>query len=164
MEKINDPQPPSGLSRLAFRAPIWFYRAHLGWLLGGRFLLLNHTGRKSGLPRQTVLEVVKHDSDQQIYYIASGYGEKSDWYRNIMVNPDVNIQVGRKRYSGTVERLAPDAAEEIILDYGKRHPATLRELARFMGYRIADAEADYRALGRILPIIAMQYIEPPSSK
>ena len=145
------------LSRLAFRLPIWLYRLKLGWLLGGRFLLLNHTGRVSGQQRQVVLEVVKHDPGKRAYYVASGYGEKSDWYRNLMKDPQTTIQVGGARYQALAERLPEDAAEETILDYARRHPATLRELARFMGYRIDDTEADYRALGRVLPIVALMY-------
>jgi hypothetical protein len=29
-EKISEPKLPLGLSRLAFRFPIWLYHAHLG--------------------------------------------------------------------------------------------------------------------------------------
>ncbi len=35
--------------------------ARLGWLQGSRFLMLTHIGRKSGLARQTNIEVVGHD-------------------------------------------------------------------------------------------------------
>ena len=49
---------PRGLACLAFRLPIGLYRLRLGWLLGDR-LLLTHIGRKSGLPRQAVIEVVR---------------------------------------------------------------------------------------------------------
>ena len=62
-EKTSELKLPHGLSRLAFRLPIWLYHSHLGWLLGTRFVLLTHTGRKSGLSRQTVLEVVRYDKD-----------------------------------------------------------------------------------------------------
>ncbi len=63
----RDPKPPwlkskpSGFLRLAFRLPIYLYRLNLGWLLGHRGLLLIHRGRKSGLLRETVLEVVRYD-------------------------------------------------------------------------------------------------------
>jgi hypothetical protein len=43
--------------RLAFRLPIYLYRLDLGRLLGHRFLLLVHQGRRSGLLRETALEV-----------------------------------------------------------------------------------------------------------
>ena len=64
-----------------WRLPILFYKAHLGWLLGDRFLLLIHTGRVSGETRQAVLEVIRHDKAEIVYYVASGFGEKSDWFR-----------------------------------------------------------------------------------
>ncbi len=38
------------------RAPIGPYRIGLGGLLGRRFLLLEHVGRRSGLPRHTVID------------------------------------------------------------------------------------------------------------
>ena len=50
---------PSGTLRLVFRLPIYLYRLNLGWLLGHRGLLLTHQGRKSGLLRETVLEVIR---------------------------------------------------------------------------------------------------------
>jgi hypothetical protein len=66
--------PPSGLRRLLFRAPIRLYRWHLGWLLGGRCLLLTHTGRTSGLPRQAVLEVTGRDPSTGAYLLAEESG------------------------------------------------------------------------------------------
>lgn len=45
-------------SRTLMRAPIWTYRAGLGFVFGSRLLMLEHIGRKSSLPRQVVLEVV----------------------------------------------------------------------------------------------------------
>ena len=53
--------PVQGMVRRAVRAPIWLYRAHLGGFLGHQMLLLTHRGRKTGLPRQTVLEVLVYD-------------------------------------------------------------------------------------------------------
>jgi len=82
-EKIKDVQPPRGLARLAFRFPILFYRVGLGVLLGTRFLLLTHTGRKSRLERKNVLEVVKYDKETGTFTVAAGFGTTSDWYRNI---------------------------------------------------------------------------------
>lgn len=71
--------PPTGLLRLLLRLPNCLYRLHLGWLLGSRFLLLAHRGRRSGRWRQTVVEVVQHNPGSDTYFIASGWGEKSNW-------------------------------------------------------------------------------------
>ena len=161
-EIIKEISTPRGLGRLAFRAPIWLYGLGLGWMLGERFLLLTHTGRKSGLLRKTVLEVVRHDNTSGVTYVASGFGEKSDWYRNVMKEPRVWVQCGRKPgYEALAERSQPDDAELVLLDYARRHPTAMRELARFMGYRLDGSEADIRALGRMLPIIALRPIKPP---
>jgi deazaflavin-dependent oxidoreductase (nitroreductase family) len=151
MKKMSEPQPPRGLSRLLFRAPIYLYRAGLGWLLGGRFLLLHHTGRKSGLPRQAVVEVVRHDEASDTYVIASGFGERSQWFQNLMQQPEVTIQVGRRKLAVTAERLSREEAGDEMVDYARRHAGAARNLARFMGFEVDGSEGDYRALGEEIP-------------
>ena len=59
-----------GVRRLV-RAPIFLYRARLGFLLGSRLLMLEHIGRKSGARRYALLEVVDH-SRPGTYLVASG--------------------------------------------------------------------------------------------
>ena len=155
-EKIREIHPPRGLFRWLARLPIWLYHSRLGWLLGDRFLLLTHTGRKSGLPRKVVLEVVHHDKDAHTYFVAVGFGENSDWYRNIMKTPEVTIQSGRRQLAACAERLPPEEAEHILMDYARLHPVAIREIARVLGYRVDGTQADYAALGRIIPIIALR--------
>jgi len=149
-------QPPRGWKRILWRLPIWLYRANLGWLLGGRFLLLTHAGRKSGLPRHAVLEVIRHDQATNTYYVASGFGEKSDWFRNVQKTPQVAIQVGRHKMAVVAERLPIEEAERELLDYGRRHPKALRSLARILGYQIENTDEDVRALAHVLPIVAFR--------
>jgi deazaflavin-dependent oxidoreductase (nitroreductase family) len=152
--KIKEVQPPRGLTRILYRLPISLYRLRLGWLLGDRFLLLIHTGRVSGAPRQTVLEIIRHDKKEDAYVVVSAWGEKSDWYRNIQKTPQVIVQVGRKRVEAVAERLSQENAEREILDYARRYPRLLRALARLMGYQLEDSEQDYRALARLVPVVA----------
>jgi deazaflavin-dependent oxidoreductase (nitroreductase family) len=161
-EKIKDVQPPRGLARLAFRLPIWLYRLGLGGLLGTRFVLLTHSGRKTGRERQTVLEVVRYDKTTTTFIVAAGFGPGSDWYRNIRANPQVTVQCGRQRWAMVARFLPPDQAGEELLDYARRHPRALRELARFMGYRLDGSQEDIRALGQALPMVAFQPKEAPS--
>jgi deazaflavin-dependent oxidoreductase (nitroreductase family) len=153
-EKIKDVQPPRGLARLGWRAPIWLYRLGLGSLLGKRFLLLTHTGRKSGQPRQAVLEVVYHDKKTGEYVVASGFGEKSDWYQNVLTQPQVVIQVGQRCIVALAERLPLPRAAEIMLDYNRRHSTALRTLAGILGYRTDGSEADVRFFASVIPIMA----------
>jgi hypothetical protein len=64
-QKTGNADPPRGVSRLLWRAPIWFYRLRLGWLFRNRMLLLHHVGRTSGLPRETMLEVADYEEPTQ---------------------------------------------------------------------------------------------------
>ena len=142
-------RPPRGLARLLFRLPIWSYRIHLGWVFGHRFLLLNHTGRKSGLPRQTFLEVLDYDRDSNTHIVFAGWGKQSDWVCNIVKNPQVTINASHTRFPAYATRLEPEAAERAIIDYAKRNPLAIRVIPRLMGYRLNGTEADFRALARM---------------
>jgi deazaflavin-dependent oxidoreductase (nitroreductase family) len=162
-EKLSEPQLPHGLSRLAFRLPIGLYRAGLGWLLGTRFVYLTHTGRKSGQPRYSVLEVVRYDPASGMCIVASGWGEKSDWYRNVTHDPHVTIQVKNRRSPALARRLPPEEAAEEMAGYARRHPRLMHELAGVMGYRLDGSEADARALGRLVPMFAFEPVNTGST-
>jgi deazaflavin-dependent oxidoreductase (nitroreductase family) len=157
-EIVKEVEPPSGLARLAFRMPIFLYRIGLGWLLGHRFLLLTHTGRKSGSPRQTVLEVVRFDRETGNYYIAVGFGKHSDWYKNISANPAVTVRSGGDRIQAKAEQLTQDAAGNELVRYAHEHPTTFKELVTFMGYRVDGTDADIHALGEYVRMFALKPI------
>ncbi len=149
-------KPPRGLSRLAYRLPVWLYRLGLGGLLGTRFLLLVHTGRKSGKKHRTVLEVIRHDKVTHTFVVAAGFGPKSDWYRNLRVNTQVTICSGRHCWDVVATFLSPEQAGDEMLDYARRHPLALRLLFRFMGLRYDGSQASVRALGDMLPMVSFQ--------
>ena len=151
--QIRIPPRPHGLMRWALRLPIGLYRLGLGGLLGRRFLLLTHTGRRSGQVRRTVLEVVRHDPASGETIVASGWGERADWLRNVEAAPRVTVQIGGRRMDALAERLSPAAAGGELLDYQRRHPAALKELVRFMGYQLDGTPRDVRALGERLPMV-----------
>jgi len=155
-EKISELKRPRGLSRLAFRLPIWLFHAHLGWIMGHRFLLLAHTGRKTGLLRQNVLEIVRFDKNTGACVVASGWGVKSDWFQNITANPKIVYQVQNKRMAGIAERLTPAEGAQELFEYARHYPLAFRELARFMGYRVNGSEEDIRAVGRTLPMFLLK--------
>ncbi len=162
-EKIKDVKPPRGLARLGFRFPIQLYRLGLGGLLGKRFLLLTHTGRKSGRERQVVLEVVRYDKATTTFIVAAGFGSESDWYRNIRRHPQVKVQGGRRRWDMVAHFLTPEQSGEELLDYARRYPLAFRELARFMGFRLDGSQADIRAMGKMLAMVAFRPAALPGS-
>lgn len=155
------PQPPTGWRRLAFRLPIRLYRARLGPLLGKRFLLLHHTGRKSGLERQAVVEVVSYDKHPATWTVASGFGPKSDWYQNLRHRPQATIQFGRQRFTVTARFLSPEEGADIMADYARRHPRAARRLSSLMGFPTDGSEAGYRKIGEATPFVRLEDARQP---
>jgi deazaflavin-dependent oxidoreductase (nitroreductase family) len=99
---------PTGVSRFAFRLPIYLYRLNLGWVLDHRFLLLVYRGRRSGLLHETVLEVLLHDPATRESVVLSAWGEKADWYRNVGETPALEVRTGDQRCVPEQRFLAPE--------------------------------------------------------
>ena len=145
---------PTGLTRMLFRAPVYLYRAGLGWMLGNRILLLHHIGRVTGKERQVVLEVVEHDPADNSFVVASGWGSTAAWYRNVVHRPDVTIQVGRRIIPATAVKLTADEGAEIFAGYAMKHRMVARFLLpRVLGFTVDGSEADFRSVGRQLPFL-----------
>jgi deazaflavin-dependent oxidoreductase (nitroreductase family) len=149
---------PRGFARVLWRLPIWLYRLHLGWLLQQRFLLLTHTGRKSGLPRKTMLEVIHYEKRQQTYTVFSGWGKRSDWVKNVEQTPQVIIQVGKRSFHAQAARPAPEEAEDILLAYARRYPHLIRLFMRFLGYQTDGSEEDMREIARQSVIVTFKVL------
>ena len=157
IKKTTFGSAPRGLARLAIRLPIWLYRLRLGRLLGDRFLMLTHIGRKTGQPRQTMLEVVRHDQATGDYIIASGWGERADWFRNIQKNSNVLVASGGRRWEAVAERLpVADTADELC-DYARRHPYAVRALSRLMiGETLCGSAEDCHRLAERVPMVMLR--------
>lgn len=144
--KLTRP-PRTWLQRSVARAPIWLYRVGLGGLLGQRFVLLTHTGRISGQPRQVVLEVVGRHEESGGYLIASGYGARSQWFRNIVSDPRVRFQVGRRHYDGCARPLPAAESGRRLAEYARRRPRTAAALMRTIGQDVDGSDAGYERVG-----------------
>jgi deazaflavin-dependent oxidoreductase (nitroreductase family) len=125
---------PSGALRLAFRLPIYLYRLDLGWIFGYRALLLVHRGRKSGLRREAVLEVIRFDQLTGESEVLSGWGEKADWYRNIQASPTLEIRTGGRHYVPEQRFVALEENYAVICDYARRHPLAFRFFVKTFGF------------------------------
>ncbi len=141
-------QPPAaGWRRMIARAPVQLYRWHLGPLLGRRICLLTHTGRTSGLPRRTALEVTGTDPATGAVHLASGFGPASQWYRNIQHTPKVTVQSGRRHWTGTARPMTPDESGRAMAAYAPLHPRTARTLMRICGLTTDGSTEDWYRIG-----------------
>ncbi len=147
---------PQGCLRAALRLPLWLYRLRLGWLLGRRFLMLAHTGRRTGRTYRTVLEVVRYDARAGTYVVVSAWGEQADWYRNVRWTPQVTLRVaGRHLYARAVV-LPPSVALREVRSYARRHPVAYRMLTQLLlaAPLVPGDQATGRQLIGMLPVVA----------
>jgi len=136
--------------------PILLYRLRLGWLLDRRFLLLTHTGRKSGASHSAVLEILRYDQASHCCYIASGWGKKSQWYQNVLREPRVRYTVGVRQHAGIAEPLGLARAEQELRHYGDRHPAAIRKLTKFMiGEEFDGSDSQFGRLADQVPVLQL---------
>lgn len=151
------PPPVTGALRRVARAPIMLYRWHLGWLLGHRFMLLVHTGRRTGLERRTVLEVVRYDATTKEVVVMAGFGRRSDWYRNIQAHPAKEVVVGRDSFVPRYRDLSQDEAVIVIADYERRNriaaPIIRRTLSWLVGWRYDGTEEARRRVAAERPLV-----------
>lgn len=144
-------------TRWLVRAPVWLYRARLGALFGSRPLMLEHIGRTSGARRYVVLEVIDHPAELR-YVVASGFGTRAQWFRNVRACPDVGVWVGpHGRAPATARLLTSDEVRTALASYADKHPrawATLRPVfEETLGVPITDREAS-------LPMVALDLGSP----
>jgi deazaflavin-dependent oxidoreductase (nitroreductase family) len=90
------------INRFLFKMPLILWRMGLGRLLNRQMLVLTTWGRNSNLPRYAMVSYTLY---QAKYYIISGWGDRTDWYKNILVNPRVTVQVDRPHFPANAQRV-----------------------------------------------------------
>jgi deazaflavin-dependent oxidoreductase (nitroreductase family) len=146
---------------MLLRAPIWVYRARLGFLLGHRFLYLAHRGRVSGRRRETVLEVVEYDRAAALAYVVSGWGPRSDWFRNLQVGQALEVRIATRHYQRPAHHiLDPDETLELLTRYRRQRPRTWRQLAKIMGLSPDASGSELRRGAEQLPAVRFTLTQP----
>jgi F420H(2)-dependent quinone reductase len=104
-------------------------------------LLLTTTGRKSG---QKYLFPLFYGSDGDSYFVIASKGgapEHPGWYRNLLANPEVDIQVGTKKMSA---RARTASGEE-----------RARLWQQAVGFFPPYAEYQLKSGGREIPVVVL---------
>ena len=112
--------------RLVIEAGAWAlengHRALLA-LTGGRFpkrvagmqpVELHHTGRRSGMPRSTLLTAPIF-APERVVLVASkgGHPDHPDWYKNLVANPDVELVANGERQAYRARTADPGERAEL---------------------------------------------------
>lgn len=107
-----------------------------GWVnasprYGGQVMVLTHTGRKSGRLYRQPLNYAWVDG---ALYCIAGFGATSNWYKNILANPQVQVWLPDEAWRGT--------AEDVSDEPGRLR--RMRAVIRASGFagRLAGLDAD----------------------
>lgn len=151
---------PKGWLRRVLRAPVYLYRWGCGRLLGNRFLLLIHVGRRTGVHHQTVLEVMEYRKEGHEFVVMSGFGRNADWLLNIQANLDAEVVVGLHLFKAAFRLLGDDEAMKVVRNYERRNrfiaPVVRFVLSRLLGWQYRGSEGDLRQLVAQLPLVAFR--------
>jgi deazaflavin-dependent oxidoreductase (nitroreductase family) len=90
---------------------------------GGSLLLLTTIGARSGRPYTTPMMFVRQD-DGRLMVIASNIGAPShpDWYRNLVANPRVTVEVGTETFEATATTATGDERAPLWAALVESHP------------------------------------------
>jgi len=80
--------------------------------VSGRIMVITHTGRKSGLRRRTPVNYAIVDGE---VYCVAGFGEVSDWYRNVLKHPDVEVWLPDGWWAGVAEEMTDADSRAFIM-------------------------------------------------
>ena len=120
---------------------IWRIMRWLNPRLSGRFrsggkpgefvLVLTTIGRKTGKALETPLQ---YELVEGAFYVASARGQKADWYRNILSNPEVIVEIEGKEFPSRAEAITDPVQIADFLELRlRRHPGMIKILLRLEG-------------------------------
>ncbi len=127
------------------RFHLWMWRLGMGQMLNmwpsvvGRYLVITHIGRKSGLKRRTSVNYAI--VDDEIYCVA-GFGAVSDWYRNIIANPQIEIWLPDGWWAGVAKEVTGRQDRLSIVREVLIGSAFVARAAGFDPHRMTDEELD----------------------
>jgi deazaflavin-dependent oxidoreductase (nitroreductase family) len=110
-----------------------------------RLVLLSTTGRRTG--RRHTTPMMFHREGDRMFVMASNQGDpkEPEWYRNLVTNPRVTVEVGDERWEGVATPLE-----------GKERDRQWDRIKAAWPF-FADHEAK---AGRTIPVVALERSKP----
>ena len=131
---------------------VFMWKIGMGRLLnswpavGGRIMVIRHRGRKSGKEYLTPVNYAMVDNE---LYCTAGFGPRTDWYRNIQADPDIQLWLpqGRRRAHACDVSNSPCRAKllrEITIASGFAAPLFGIDQKKLTDEQLIAAAKDYR--------------------
>jgi deazaflavin-dependent oxidoreductase (nitroreductase family) len=116
--------------------------------VGGRIMVITHTGRKTGIKRHTPVNYTIADGE---IYCTAGFGSVSDWFRNIKANPEVEVWLPDGWWVGVAEELTDTKTRipllrQVLIASGFAARAAGIDPVAMTNDELDAATADYRLI------------------
>jgi deazaflavin-dependent oxidoreductase (nitroreductase family) len=137
-----------------FIIPLYKLRVLPLFGIGRRLLILTTIGRKSGKNRNNPLEYFRINNEIHIF---SGFGNKSDWFRNIKANPNsVYVQVGFKKFLAKIEHIEGSEVDAIFKLLARDHPKYFKAGFGWDPDNDNHETADFSSLQNLVKVIKIK--------
>jgi len=121
MDVANFTQKQMNTLRKIFHAMnpfmVFMWKIGLGWTMNiwpavsGRIMVIKHRGRKSGKEYLTPVNYALVDGE---IYCTAGFGSMSDWYRNMLANPNIELWLPEGKRKARAEDIS-DSSNRLFL-------------------------------------------------
>ena len=111
-----------------------------GQFAGAPMLLLTTTGRRSGTKRTNPMMYLA-DGDRLLVFASKGGAPTNpDWYRNLVADPHVTVEVGTDKYEAHAIVVSGEERDRLYAEQSRRYPG-------FGEYQ--------RNTSRVIPVVAL---------
>jgi len=153
--------PRGRLRRFLFRLPITLHHAGVrGYerILGIDWILVTTRGRRTGQPREVMVDELGHDSATGTVFVAPANGERSEWVRNVRASPEIEFVRRGVRFSARARDASGDEGAEVYVRFFREHPRYARFVAMLGPFEDVSTkpEDEARAYFRTLVVIALE--------
>jgi deazaflavin-dependent oxidoreductase (nitroreductase family) len=90
---------------------------------GASMLLLHHKGRKTGQERVNPLVYLADGDRFLVFGSKGGAPQHPDWFRNLLANPAVSIEVGTETFDVEAEELTGEERDRLYAKQTEVQPA-----------------------------------------
>ena len=116
--------------------------------VGGRVMVIRHTGRKTGIKRYTPVNYTIADGE---VYCTAGFGSISDWYRNILAHPEVEVWLPDGWWAGLAQDVSDTETRipllrQVLIDSGFAARVAGLDPVSMTNEQMEVATADYRLI------------------
>jgi deazaflavin-dependent oxidoreductase (nitroreductase family) len=81
-----------------------------------KVLMLTSPGRRTGLPRSTMVRYLDHEDGYVVWGTASGAPSDPDWFRNLRSTPRARVEIGTEAFDVVAVELKGEERDRVWRD------------------------------------------------